>query len=91
MEELLKNAVNKKALDEALVQLIVIRNLPYAVVEWLELQALLIIVNYIVKIILLKSRVLVPRAINESYLSTKQQLKEHLKYLLSLVYISVDV
>ncbi|KAK9320013.1 hypothetical protein V1517DRAFT_356492 [Lipomyces orientalis] len=45
----LQAVLNKRALQEALVQLIVMRNLSYNAVEWPELQALLMTVNYTVE------------------------------------------
>jgi hypothetical protein len=45
-EQVLQNALNAKAVVEALVQLVIVRNLLYNCSQWPELHALLMAVNY---------------------------------------------
>ncbi|KAK9320273.1 hypothetical protein V1517DRAFT_329795 [Lipomyces orientalis] len=66
----LQAVLNKQALQQALVQLIVLRNLPYNAVEWPELQALLMTVNYTVGPLLKQSHGDVPRMIKNSFIKT---------------------
>ena len=42
---MLQAVLNKEVIDEALVALIVVRNLPFRMVEWLEFYVLLQLIN----------------------------------------------
>src|SRR5205809_628787 len=90
-EKVLQAVLNKQALQEALVQLIVLQNLPYNAIEWPELQALLIIVNYAVKDLLKQSHDAIPRIIENSFVIHKDILQRKLRTFLSKIHFSIDV
>ena len=75
-ERILKKALNSKAFHEALVQLIILRNLPHRVVEWPEFQALLTTVNYTVDEVLVTAHSTVSKLIDRSFVVHKEILKQ---------------
>jgi hypothetical protein len=87
----LRAVLNKQAFQEALVQLIVLRNLPYNAVEWPELQALLMTVNYTVEDLLKHSHGAVPQMIDSSFVIHKNILKQKLRASPSKSHFSIDV
>lgn len=88
---ILKSVINKQALSEALVQLIVIHNLPHTAVEWPELQAVLMTVNYMVEDVLPASRACIPGLIDGSYICSKQLLRQRILASISLIHLSADL
>jgi hypothetical protein len=89
--EVLKSVINEKAFFECLIQLLLIHNLPHTVVEWPLFQAMLMTINYTVDSILPRSRAAIPRAIEQSFLKTKHQIKQRLQSSISSVHLSADV
>ena len=80
-----------KVVHKALTQLIVVRNLPFEAVSWLELQALLLSVNYTCEDVLVNSGRTVPKLIEESFLLDRAVLKQKLKSSLTPIHLSLDV
>ena len=74
-ETILREYVNQSVIQEALAQLIVVRNLPYKAVFWLEFYALLLSVNYTCKEALISFSNTVPKLIKDSFLLNKAFLK----------------
>jgi hypothetical protein len=90
-ERVLKAAINERAVHEALVQLIAVRNLPYNAATWPELQALLMTVNYTVEEVLLHAHGAVPKLIEQSFVVHREILKSKLHRSLSKIHFSVDM
>jgi hypothetical protein len=59
-QKVLRKAINQKAFDESLLQLIVNNNLPHKSVEYPELYSLIMSVNYMAAEIYPKSRAAIP-------------------------------
>ena len=72
-------------------QLIVMRNLPFTAVEWLELRALLLAVNPESGDVLHTSALLVLNLIEGSYVADKEVIRGKLAKAQSLVHLAVDV
>jgi hypothetical protein len=64
---ILKKALDKVAILEALVQLVTVRNLPYNCSQWPELHALLMAVNPTAENVIALSHSLVQRLVSNSY------------------------
>jgi hypothetical protein len=90
-EEVLERAINKEALNEALVRLITGCNLPYNAVEWPQLQALLMTANYTIEPLLIESHTTVPVLIDSSFVIYKDRLKQELLESVSLIHTQVDL
>lgn len=90
-EAILQKVVDKKAVEEAIVQLIVKHSLPLKAVEWPALQALLLAVNYTVESVLPASRARLPALIEQSFICTKELIKKRLQNVLSDVNFSCDM
>ena len=90
-EEVLRKVLNPKAIREALIQLIAVRNLPYDCVKWPELQALRMKINYIVEGALSTSDGIMPKLMNNSYAIHKDILRKKLQSALSKIHLTADV
>ena len=90
-EKVLQDAINNKAFIQALLQLIIVHSLPHRAVEWPELQALLMTINYTVETVLPKSRALVPASINQPFISSKELIRKALLSTISDIHLSADV
>ncbi|EKG08972.1 HAT domain-containing protein [Macrophomina phaseolina MS6] len=88
---MLRNAINQKAFDESLLQLIVNNNLPHKSVEYPELYSLIMSVNYMAAEVYPKSRAAIPKKIDLSFLRTKAEIKQHLRSALSEIHLACDV
>lgn len=89
-EKVLLEVLNKELFLNALVQLICVRNLPHNCVEWPELRALLLTVNWACEYLFVDSHTTVPKLINNAYLLDKQLLKERLHKAISKIHFSID-
>ena len=67
--------INQEAINEALTQLITIRNLSYYIVEWPKLRALIHAVNYIVDNILPLAYSSIKKIIEQAYFVYKAMIK----------------
>src|SRR5438876_8432372 len=90
-EEVLRKALNQKAINEALVQLIAVRNLPYNCMTWSELHALLMTVNYIIEDVLRSSAAEVPKLMKSSYITYKNILRKKLQSAISKIHLTADI
>ena len=90
-EEVLKHAINKEVLNEAFVRLITGCNLPYNAVEWPQLQALLMTVNYTVEPLLIKSHTMVSIFIDSSFVIYKDSIKQVISEAISLIHLQVNL
>ena len=90
-ENVLRNALNPKAIVKALVQLVTVRNLPYNYSQWPELHALLMAVNYIAENAISLSHSAVQKLVFNSYFIHKDILQKKLQSSLSELYLSADI
>ena len=90
-EQILRNALNPKAILEALVQLVTVRNLPYNCSQWPELHALLMAVNYTSENVISLSHGAVQKLVSNSYFIHKDILRKKLQSSLSKLHLSADV
>src|SRR5438552_3473727 len=90
-EEVLRKVLNQKVINEALVQLIAVRNLPYNCMTWPELHALLMTVNYMVEDVLRSSAAEVPKLMKSSYMTHKNILQKKLQSAISKIHLTADV
>ena len=77
-EKILQEAINYKAFNKALVQLITIQNLPYNAVTWPELHALLMTVNYTAEEVTINAVKTIPKLIKQSFVVHHKILKSKL-------------
>ena len=87
----LGKALNQEIIDEALVSLIVVRNLPYQLVEWPEFHALLLAANPKMKDYLYTAHSTIPKRIGKVWESYKDRVRMKLQSALSSVHLSLDV
>jgi hypothetical protein len=90
-EQVLRNALNPKAVVEALVQLFTVRNLPYNCSQWPELHALLMAVNPTAKDVISLSHGTMQKLVSNSYFIHKDILQKKLQSSLSELHLSADV
>jgi hypothetical protein len=90
-EQVLRKALNPKAILEALVQLVTVRNLPYNCSQWPELHALLMAVNYTAENVISLSHGEVQKLVSNSYFIHKEILRNKLQSSLSKLHLSADV
>src|SRR5580692_12731474 len=90
-EQVLRKALNPKAILEALVQLVTVRNLPYNCSQWPELHALLMAVNYTAENVISLSHGEVQKLVSNSYFIHKDILRNKLQSSLSKLHLSADV
>jgi hypothetical protein len=91
--QVLQSVINREAFKEALARLITLRDMPFNCVEWPELQALLMTVNYAMEEVFrgFQSHSVVPEIISNSFLVHKDFLKRKLSNSLSLIHFTVDM
>ena len=90
-QKILQEAINHKAFDESLLQLIINNNLPHKSVEYPELYSLIMSVNYMAAEVYPKSRAMIPKKVDLSFLRTKAKIKQHLHSALSEIHLACDV
>ena len=90
-EEVLRNALNRKAAIEALVQLVTVRNLPYNCSQWPELHALLMAVNYTAEDLINLSHGSIQKLVSNSFFIHKDILRKKLQSSSSHLHLSADV
>ena len=90
-EKILRGAINHEAFNEALIQLITLRNLPYNTATWPELHALLMTVNYTAEEVAIKAKASVPKLIEQSFVVHREILKSKLLRSLSKIHFSIDM
>ncbi len=90
-EQVLRNAFNRKAAIEALVQLVTVRNLPYNCSQWPELHALLMAVNYTAADLINTSHGSLQKLVSNSFFIHKDILRKKLQSSSSKLHLSADV
>ena len=90
-EQILRNALNPKAILETLVQLVTVRNLPYNCSQWPELHALLMAVNYTSESVISLSHGAVQKLVFNSYFIHKDILRKKLQSSVWELHLSADV
>ena len=90
-EQVLRNALNPKAVVEALVQLVTVRNLPYNCSQWPELHALLMAVNYTAEGVISLSHGTVQKLVSNPYFIHKDILRKKLQSSVWELHLSADV
>ncbi|KAM3448360.1 hypothetical protein NHJ6243_010115 [Beauveria neobassiana] len=88
---LLRKAINQKAFDASLLQLIVNNSLPHKAIEYPELYSLIMSVNYMAADIYPKSRAAIPRKIEEAFLQQREEIKQQLEAAMSEIHLACDV
>ncbi len=88
---LLRKAINQKAFDTSLLQLIVNNSLPHKAIEYPELYSLIMSVNYMAADIYPKSRAAIPRSIEQAFLHQKDEIKQQLEAAISEIHLACDV
>ncbi|TKA54703.1 hypothetical protein B0A49_13065 [Cryomyces minteri] len=83
-------AVDRAAFNEALCQLICLRNLPFNCVEWPELRALLITVNYAADDVFCDSHTTVSHLLLRSFTAHRSVIAQKLYHALSKIHFTVD-
>ncbi len=90
-KEILKKVLDKQLINEALVSLIVLRNLPFRAVEWPELHALLKAVNPMTDQEIISSHSEVNKKIHISWIASQDVVRKKLQSALSKIHLSLDV
>ncbi|OAQ57444.1 ribonuclease H-like protein [Pochonia chlamydosporia 170] len=90
-EHVLRNALNRKAAMEAVVQLVTVRNLPYNCNAWPELHALLMAANYTAEDLINTSHGHIQKLCSNSYAIHKDILRKRLQSSPSKLHLSADV
>lgn len=88
---LLQSVIKKEVVFEAMVQLIVMRNISFNAATWPELRGLLLSVNAEAGDVLNTSYSSIPAMITRSYEANKTLLKEKLRDATSLIHLAIDV
>lgn len=91
MEEVLKQAIDRRVVEAAMIKLVIAHSLPLSAVAWPHLQALMMACNYAIESILPSSRARLPGMIEETFHCTKETLKIRLQNALSDIHFSVDM
>jgi hypothetical protein len=90
-EACLSHAIDQEAVNEALVSLIVIRNLSYRAVEWRELHHLVMAFNKSSVRYLPRSHSTMGELIKQSFLSSQELVRSKLQSAISKIHISLDI
>jgi hypothetical protein len=83
--------LNQDIIDEALVSLIVVRNLPFQMVEWLEFQAFCQALNPKSDSFITIAHSQIGRKIKEAWQTHKDTIQKKLQSALSSIHLSVDL
>ncbi len=86
-----KPLLRKRALQEALVRLVVRHDLPFRAVTWPELHTLLQLVNPAVKPDILTSHSTLSSLIDDSWLRLKDLLRKRLQSAVSPIHLAADI
>jgi len=87
----LKDVLDKRVINEALVSLIVLHNLPFRAVEWPEMHVLLKATNPAIDRELISSHSEVAIKINNSWVSSKDAVRKRLQSAISKIHFSADI
>lgn len=90
-EEVLRATINEKAVLEALVRLVTVRNLPYNCSAWPELHAFIASFNPAAKDVISLSHGSIQKLVSRSYYTHKDVLRKKLQSSPSKLHLSADV
>lgn len=90
-EKHLLAAVDEDSYNQALVNPLTAHSLPHSLVEWPEWYALLHTVNYMARRVVTQSRGRVPKRLEASFTTHRENLISRLKSSLTQVHFSIDI
>jgi hypothetical protein len=83
--------LDQDVIDEALVSLIVTRNLPFSLVEWPEFHALCRVLNPESEDYIITAHASVPKKIEQSWQAQKDIVRKKLQSALSSIHLSLNI
>jgi hypothetical protein len=89
--QILRKVLNQDVINEALVSLIVVRNLSFRIVEWPEFHALCRVLNPESESYLATAHSTIPKLIKRSWQAQKDIVRKKLQSALSSIHISLDI
>jgi hypothetical protein len=89
--QVFKNHLNQTVINEALISLIVVRNLPLRMVEWPEFHTLCQVLNPKSDSFITTAHSQIGRKIKESWQIHKDTIRKRLQSALSSIHLSVDI
>ena len=87
----LQKVLDKDVIDEALITLIVVRDLPFCIVEWPEFHAFCRVLNPEVKSNIITTQSEVAKKVEKLWLSHKDVVRKKLQSAISSVHLSLDI
>jgi hAT family C-terminal dimerisation region len=88
---ILKSVLNKDIIDQALVNLVVVRNLPFRVVEWPEFHAFCQALNPESVSYITTAHSAISQSIQQSFQVQKDIVRKRLQSALTRIHLSVDI
>lgn len=89
--QVLQKVLDKDVIDEALVTLIVVRDLPFCIVEWPEFHAFFQVLNPEVKSNIITTQSEVAKKVEKLWLSHKDVVRKKLQSAISSVHLSLNI
>lgn len=89
--QVLQKVLNQDIIDEALVSLIVVRNLSFRIVEWPEFHTFCRVLNPESADYLITAHSTVPKLIERSWQTQKDIVRKRLQSALSSIHLSLDI
>ena len=90
-KQVFRKRLNNTTIDEALVSLIVVRNLPFRLVEWPEFHTFCRVLNPESYDILNIAHSMIGIKIKDAYFAHKDTIRKRLQSALSCIHISLDI
>jgi len=90
-DQVFKNQLNQDIVNEALISLIVVRNLPFRMVEWPEFHALCQVLNPKSESFITTAHSQIGRKIKEAWHIHKDTVRKKVQSALSSIHLSVDI
>jgi hypothetical protein len=90
-KEVLSRLLNKKLVLSALVNLIIVRRLPFSMVEWPEFHEFCISLNRISPTVLPTSHITITNYIDKAFPEAQDTVRKGLQSVLTTIYLGVDV
>jgi hypothetical protein len=89
--QVLQKVLDKDVIDEALVTLIVVRDLPFCIVEWPEFHAFFRVLNPEAKSNIITTHSEVAKKVEKLWLSHKDVVRKKLQSAVSSIHLSLDI
>lgn len=89
--QILRKTLDHSVINEALISLIVTRNLPFRILEWPEFHAFCQVLNPEAKDYILTAHSTIPRLIEKSWNVQKDIVRQKLQSALSSIHLSLDI